>query len=128
MRTELSCSPDVSLVDFLRLTYQHKFTADDGVLSLGQRSLLALTKESAGPAARVSADYPSDLRNTQQGADLLIITRREFFDSIESLKRLRQKQGLSVAVVDIEDVYDEFSFGQRTPQALKDFIGFAETG
>jgi hypothetical protein len=37
----------------------------------------------------------------------------------------RQRQGYSVAVVDIEDVYDEFSYGQKTPQAVKDFLGYA---
>ncbi len=28
-------------------------------------------------------------------------------------------------MVDIEDVYDEFSYGQKTPQAVKDFLAYA---
>jgi len=32
-----------------------------------------------------------------------------------------------VAVVDVEDIYDEFSFGEKTPRALKDFIRYATT-
>ncbi len=74
---------------------------------------------------KVAPDYSSNLRGPLQGADLLIITRKELFDSVRALKELRQKEGLSVAVVDIEDVYDEFSFGQKTPHAVKAFIGFA---
>jgi hypothetical protein len=30
-------------------------------------------------------------------------------------------------VADVEDVYDEFSYGQKTPQAIKDFLQFAMT-
>lgn len=175
---------DVSLVDFIQLTYQHSFTADgDGLRFLanagehitvdgftkdaiqvfdvtdsfavqevtgfidkqsradgqtqfsvslvvpgkGQRSLLALTRENSASIARVSSDYPSNLRGTGQGADLVIVTRREMIDSLQGLKHVRQKDGLSVAIVDIGDIYDEFSFGQKSPQAVKDFLGFART-
>jgi peptidase C25-like protein/Ig-like domain-containing protein/all-beta uncharacterized protein len=171
-------SSDLSLVDHLRLTYQHRFAADDDRLRLsvsggrqvtltgfsaesihvfdvtdssavqevtgslgkdesgfsislavqgkGTRELLAVNTDKPN-SALVSADYPSNLRNPAQGADLLIITRREMFSSVEALKSLRQKQGLSVAVIDVNDIYDEFSFGQKTPQALKDFIGFVRS-
>lgn len=45
---------------------------------------------------------------------------------MQQLKEFREKQGLSVRVVDVDDIYDEFSFGQRTPQAVKDFVGLAK--
>jgi hypothetical protein len=32
-----------------------------------------------------------------------------------------------VALVDVEDVYDEFSFGSKTPQAIKDFLQRAKS-
>ncbi|HSO75908.1 MAG TPA: putative Ig domain-containing protein, partial [Blastocatellia bacterium] len=170
---------DVSLLDYVRVTYRHSFTADDDLLKLearageqltidgfnnnairvldvtdpyavqeitghlskqesgfsislvvpgtGQRSLLATTTDRAAHVARVVTDYASNLRGARLGADLLIITRRELFDSVQELKEFRNKQGLSVAVVDIEDIYDEFSFGQKSPHAVKDFIGFALT-
>jgi len=92
-----------------------------------QRSLLALTRDKAASIASVSSDYPSNLRNPDQGADLVIVTRREMFDSLQALKDVRQKQGMAVLVVDIADIYDEFSFGQKSPQAVKDFLGFAKT-
>jgi len=38
---------------------------------------------------------------------------------------LRTKQGLKTALVDIEDVYDEFSFGDKSPQSIKDFLSYA---
>jgi peptidase C25-like protein len=175
---------DVSLVDFIQLTYQHSFTADDDALKFtasarepvtidgfttesiqvldvtdpfavqevsgfidkqsrpdgqsqfsislrtpgkGQRSLLAITREKASSDARVTRDSPSNLRDPAQSADLVIVTRREMFAATQGLKDLRQKQGMSVAVVDIEDVYDEFGFGQKSPQAIKDFLRVAMT-
>jgi len=57
----------------------------------------------------------------------LIITHRDFAASIGSLKSLRLSQGLSVAVVDVEDVFDEFSYGDKTPQAIKDFLAYAKS-
>jgi hypothetical protein len=57
----------------------------------------------------------------------VIITHGEFRDSLGPLVEFREAQGLSVALIDMEDVYDEFSFGHRGgPQAIKDFINRAK--
>ena len=173
-------SSDLSLVDYLRLTYNHTYTVDGDRLKLtapagqpltidgfsnsaarvfditdaaavqeivgqvqqqgasysvslvpqgaGQRTLLALTANQADVASQVAANLPSTWSKTAQGADLLIITPRSFFSAVDALRVARQQQGLSVAVVDTEDLYDEFSFGQKTPQAIKDFLSLASTG
>src|SRR5262249_22582103 len=78
------------------------------------------------PAA-ISANQGSNLRQPANGADLLVITRREFFTQLAPLVALRQRQGLSVALVDIEDIYDEFNYGNKAPQAVKAFITYAKT-
>ena len=44
---------------------------------------------------------------------------------MSSLVALRQSQGLRTAVVDIEDIFDEFGYGLVTPQAIKEFITYA---
>ena len=54
-----------------------------------------------------------------------MITGRELAAGLEPLRALRQRQGLSAAVVDVEDIYDEFNFGEKTSQSLKDFINYA---
>jgi hypothetical protein len=43
------------------------------------------------------------------------------------LRSLREAQGYRVALVDIEDVYDEFNFGNKSPQAIKDFLAYAKS-
>src|SRR6266705_6620552 len=68
---------------------------------------------------------PSNLRGAWNGASLILIARAQFIESVRLLRDVRQRQGLSVAIVDLEDVYDEFSFGHKNPQALKDFLSYA---
>jgi hypothetical protein len=168
---------DVSLVDYLRVTYWHTFVADNNQLRFnasskqvvsidgftssairvldvtnpnapqemlgairpgksgysvtlsvqgsGLRTLLALTNDTAQRAANITLDQPSSWRQSNNAANLVIFTRREFMMALEPLKTLRQSQGYKVAVVDIEDVYDEFSYGNKTPQAIKDFLAYA---
>jgi len=92
----------------------------------GQRTLLALTGARARQVLSARANQPSNWRQPSNGANLLIITHQDFAASTDSLKALRQSQGLSVAVIKIEDLFDEFSFGQKTPQAIKDFLAYAK--
>ena len=92
-----------------------------------QRTLLAFTGDRISRPAEVIAERPSNLRRSLAGADFVIITSRELLGALEPLKSFRQRQGLKVAIVDVEDVYDEFSFGQKTPYAVRDFLAFART-
>jgi hypothetical protein len=103
------------------------FTVSLGVPGIGKRTLLAVTTEFARKVATVVANQPSNWRNKARGADLVIISHRDFLGSVEPLRALRESQGLSVAVADIEDIYDEFSWGHKTTGAVKDFLAFARS-
>jgi hypothetical protein len=86
------------------------------------RTLLAFLDNQADHPAAINGNEPSSLTSSNNGADLLIITERAFRESVQPLAELRRGQGLQVMVVDVEDVYDEFSYGAHTPQAIRDFI------
>jgi hypothetical protein len=75
----------------------------------------------------VEANGPSSWYLGSNGADLVIISHRDFLNSMEPLRRDRESQGLSVALIDVADLYDEFNFGQKSPQAIKDFLTWART-
>lgn len=92
----------------------------------GTRSLVAVTDNTVNRAVSVTLDQPSSWRQSNNGASLVIFTRREFMMSLSPLVSLRQSQGYTVAVVDIEDAYDEFSYGNRTSQAITDFLAYAQ--
>jgi hypothetical protein len=75
----------------------------------------------------MTANQPSSWSQGQEGYDLVIISHRDFLNSLQALKSLRESQGLRVALIDVEDLYDEFSFGSKSPQAIKDFLSRAKT-
>ncbi len=78
------------------------------------------------PMTEIAANYSSDLRSAQ-GADLVIITKREFLKSLNPLIKQRQQQGLKVLAVDVQDIYDEFNFSQKSTTSLKNFLHFSFT-
>ena len=101
------------------------FAVKAAAASTGQRVLLALTDAVAKKPAALSLNRPSSLASGADGSDLIIIAHKDFAAGVEPLKALRESQGLFVTSVDIEDVYDEFSFGQKSPQAVRDFLALA---
>jgi hypothetical protein len=92
-----------------------------GIPGSGARSLIAFTGSASLAPAALAANEPSAWY-ASGGADLMMVSHHDFIGSLAPLKTLREQTGLSVAVVDIEDVYDEFSFGIKTPYAVKDFM------
>jgi hypothetical protein len=58
------------------------------------------------------------------GADYLIITPSAFAPALTALINLRQSQGLSVAVVDLQAVYDAYD-GRPIPDAIRAYIANA---
>ncbi|HTG15931.1 MAG TPA: C25 family cysteine peptidase, partial [Blastocatellia bacterium] len=103
------------------------FTISAVVPGVGAKTLLAFAAGQQETPAAMVLDEPSSWRTHGQAADYVAITRKDLVSSIQPLKTQRQSQGLLVAVVDVEDVYDEFSFGNKSPQALKDFLSYAKT-
>ena len=73
----------------------------------------------------ILVDRPSDLRNPQRQADYLMITHPRLRHAIEPLAELHRQRGLHVAVVDVDDIYDEFNHGIVDPNAIRDFVALA---
>jgi hypothetical protein len=88
----------------------------------GTRSLLAFTPEGALVPGDVTANAPTAWHRDAASADVVLISHRSFMSSLQPLTSLREQQGHRVALVDVEDVYDEFSFGEKTPFALRRFL------
>lgn len=76
------------------------------------------------PAA-VTRDSPTDWRTPGHGADYLLITHRELYTATLRLAAHRQSQGLRVATVMVDDLYDEFNHGVFHPGAIRDFLAYA---
>jgi hypothetical protein len=93
----------------------------------GTRTLLAVTDGQMKHPQSLQAELPSSWRSPSKAADFVIIAPRSFFAALESLRAARQAAGLQTVLVDITDVYDEFSFGNKSPQAVKDFLNYARS-
>ena len=63
--------------------------------------------------------------HASEGADLVIIGARELLPSLRPLAEQRAREGLTVAVVDVDDVYDEFSAGEKDALAIRSFLSNA---
>jgi len=82
---------------------------------------------------QIVEDTSSTLYDSANGADYILITHRDIgwdgsgdaYDWLTDLTALRQAQGLRVTVVDVADIFDEFSYGLQTPQAIRDFLAYA---
>jgi hypothetical protein len=174
---------DVSLVDVIRLTYGHKYLADNnhlellindqetkrfggfdnanirvidvtspsqvkeltpaanvttledstfavdvqvpGATPLKQHKVLVFTEGTFNTADSVRGNNASSWWSETGGADYLLITTADLKASVEPLAQLRRNQGMTVHVIDVEDLYDEFSFGEHSPQAVRDFLAKA---
>ncbi|WP_179862178.1 C25 family cysteine peptidase [Longibacter salinarum] len=75
------------------------------------------------PAA-VLSDSPSNWSDPQaNGADYVILTTKSLRPSADDLANYRRTQnGFDVAVVEVQDVYDEFDYGRPTPIAIRRFV------
>jgi predicted extracellular nuclease len=90
------------------------------------RTFLAVSTTQMKRAARVVQNLPSTWRTPDNAADLLIVTHNSLLVAARELQTFRQHQGLQAVVVDIEDIFDEFSFGHKNPQAVKSFFAYAQ--
>ena len=107
-------------------------SADDGGsgFSLGaatyDRELIAVA-DSTVEQSTVTRNAPSTWNEAANGADFVIVTSDELRESAERLAKMRAAQGLKTQVVLVEDLFDEFSFGRRDPNAVKSFLKTAAT-
>jgi hypothetical protein len=68
--------------------------------------------------------YDNPLKDTSQGADLIILGDSRLLDEARDLIETRRMQGLRVTAVDLDQVYAEFSHGHKSSQAIRDFVRF----
>jgi hypothetical protein len=110
-----------SVIELQGASYQARFQLD----LAGERQMLALSDSRLRTPLLIFEDTASDLRNTANGADYILITHPDFSAAVQPLADYRASQGYRVQVVDIQDVYDEFSYGLVDPEAVRSFLSYA---
>lgn len=92
-----------------------------------ERNYLAAATTASIPVTGVHPDKRSSLKDARNSADYLVIVPAEFLETVRPLADHRASQGLRTMVVDLEDIYDEFNFGNASPHAIRDFLIHATT-
>lgn len=73
----------------------------------------------------ITADPVTNWRSPAIGADYLIITDSSLAAQANRLVAYHQDQGLQPLVVYVQDIYDEFNYGQADPAAIRAFLQYA---
>jgi uncharacterized repeat protein (TIGR01451 family) len=98
-------------------TFTASFASGNGV-----RTFFAFGADRVLAPAQLFFNQPSKLNATGNGADLVIVTNKAFLPAANNLAAARNGQGIATVVVDVQDVYDEFSYGHHSPSALREFF------
>ena len=125
----LSPTIDEDVLGTYKVTFPYSQIDETSQVYTGQREDAAVQYIALTPdkfrKPELLADTPSDLRNTNNGADYIIITDTNFIPDVQPLADLRNQQGLRAKVVDVHNIYDEFNHGMPNPYALRDFLKYA---
>jgi hypothetical protein len=89
-----------------------------------RHTLLAVgnNRVATAPAA---ANHPSHWHQVQAGADIAMVTDGAFANALAPLVRAHAAEGRTSAVVPVTQLYDEFNFGEKTPNAIRQFLQIA---
>lgn len=110
-----------------RLEADGTYSATIGAAS-GARLFIA-QGDSATPMSveRTSTNAVSSLKSATNSARLLLIAPTRFHADLQVLRNAREAQGLPTMMVDPTDIYDEFSYGVTSAEAIRSFLSYAKS-
>ena len=90
------------------------------------RVMYAVENSGILQAASIVPNAPSTVSAANHNADLVIVSYKDWMTEANNWASYRRSQGMTVEVVNIEDLYDEFSFGVFSADSVKNFLEFAK--
>lgn len=103
-------------------------SAGDGTFTLNaalpsNTALWAVGANGYRTPATVRPDTPSNWAASSNAADYVILTTPALRSSADALAAYRQNTpGYTTAVVEVQDVFDQFDYGRPTPVAIRRFV------
>ncbi len=86
--------------------------------------MLAVNENSLLSPVSITLNTPSNVSSVNSTADMLIISHGNFMAEANNWANYRRGQGLTVDVMNAEDVFDEFDYGLPTPTAVKNCLQY----
>ncbi|MEN8164105.1 MAG: C25 family cysteine peptidase [Acidobacteriota bacterium] len=93
--------------------------------SLGRGPIFPVVGDAYREVDHIDSGFSSILKTAHRQTDYIMITHRRLLEALQPLVEFHRANGLSVAVVDVEDIYDEFNYGIQHPRSLRDFLKWA---
>ncbi len=101
------------------------YRLDGNVLSLSSNAdslqFLYFCRTDQAQTAVLQSAYPGKIKQSDDGAEYLIITHEDFYSVIQPLVNHRRRD-YSVKVVKVGDIYNDFSYGKYDPLSIKHFL------
>jgi uncharacterized repeat protein (TIGR01451 family) len=97
-------------------------TAPLPVSPAGVRTILAFAADTISAPEAIIPHTPTLLDQQRAGADIVVITYPDFASHLTPLLNLRESQGHKVLVATTDQVFDDYSYGERTPFAMRSFL------
>jgi hypothetical protein len=91
-----------------------------------ERRFRIWTRPEAVAPFRMEAEDPGSLRNSPPAADMIIVAHPAVRAPLDDYAAWRSaRSGITVTVVEVDDIYRDFGFGQFDPVAIRDFLKYA---
>ncbi|HEV3307402.1 MAG TPA: C25 family cysteine peptidase [Candidatus Sulfotelmatobacter sp.] len=87
-----------------------------------QHTLMAVAYDRVAQTAGIRRNHPSHWHSAQSGSEIVMVSAEAFAGALGPILHAHQAEGKSSAVVLVDDLYDEFNFGQHSPLAIRDFL------
>jgi uncharacterized repeat protein (TIGR01451 family) len=92
-----------------------------------ERTLLVFSDDQISSPSGLAFHKPAALAAQRLGSQMIIVTHPDFEPALGPLVRMHESRGQSVEVVTIDEVFDAFNYGERSPFAIRDFLQNAES-
>lgn len=85
-------------------------------------SFVALTEDKYALPSRILAVRESSLKVREDVPEYVVISHGSLLEPLEPLIQHRRNQSLACLLVDVDHIYNEYSDGMTSPQAIRDFV------
>lgn len=104
-----------------------QISENDGVFSVklpGNRGSLMYAVEDSATAQpySITPNTPSSYWDDNENTSFLVITHKDFLNQANTWANYRQAQGMNAKVVDIQDIYDEYTYGAQNTDGIRNFL------
>jgi hypothetical protein len=85
-------------------------------------TLMAVADNRLASVAGIRHNHPSHWHSAQRGSEIVMVSAEAFAGALGPVLHAHEEEGKSAAIVLVDDLYDEFNFGEHGPLAIRDFL------